>query len=88
MKKIGIIGCGNMGEAILSGIVSNKVASVNDILVSDVDSAKLDRIKNAYNVDVTFNNSTVAKASDIIITDLERLLDYLPFCPIIITIQK
>ncbi len=67
MKKIGIIGCGNMGEAILSGIVSNRLVQPKDIIVSDVDSAKLDNIKKAYKADVTFNNSIVAKSSDVII---------------------
>jgi pyrroline-5-carboxylate reductase len=67
MQKIGVIGCGNMGEAILGGIISDKVVSAKDILVSDVDSAKLDSIKNKYKVDVTFNNSIVAKSSSMII---------------------
>lgn len=67
MKKIGIIGCGNMGEAILKGIVSNKVVSHRNIFISDVDSRKLNRIKKVYNVEATFNNSMVTKASDLII---------------------
>ena len=67
MKKIGIIGCGNMGEAILKGIVSGKVVSHRDISVSDMDSAKLDRIKDMYKVKATFNNSMVAGSCDIII---------------------
>ncbi len=65
--KIGIIGCGNMGEAILDGIVSEGRALPRDIVVSDVDSAKLNRVKSVYKVDVTFNSSTVAKQSDVII---------------------
>lgn len=67
MKKIGIIGCGNMGEAILKGIISSKVASPRDLFISDVDSTKLNRMKNIYKVDATFNNSIVAKSCDIII---------------------
>ena len=67
MKKIGIIGCGNMGEAILRGIISNRLVQPKDIMVSDVDSAKLDSIKKAYKANVTFNNSIVVKSSDAII---------------------
>lgn len=79
MAKIGIIGCGNMGEAILSGIVSNRVASRKEIRVSDVDSTKLNRIKKNYGVEATFNNSLVAEASDIIVIavkpqDIEAVL--------------
>ena len=67
MKKIGIIGCGRMGEAILNGIVKQKGVSPKDIFVSDVDSARLNRIKRVYGCDATFNNSKVAKMSDLII---------------------
>lgn len=67
MKKIGIIGCGNMGETILKGIVSNKIALAKDVSISDIDSTKLDRIKSLYKIDATFNNSVIAKESDIII---------------------
>ena len=67
MKKIGMIGCGNMGEAILNALVVKKIAQAKDILVSDLESTKLDKIKNKYGVNVTFNNSNVAKASDIVI---------------------
>jgi len=67
MKTIGIIGCGNMGEAILRGIISTKTVSPKNIFVSDMNSNKLDCIKRTYRVNVTFSNSTVAKSSDVII---------------------
>lgn len=67
MNKMGIIGCGNMGEAILSGILANKIATAKNVYVSDIDSTKLDRIKSAYKVEATFNNSLVARESDIVI---------------------
>jgi len=67
MGKIGIIGCGNMGEAILSGIIANNIASAKEIRVSDKDSAKLDRLKTEYGIEATFNNSNVAKESEAII---------------------
>lgn len=67
MKKIGMIGCGNMGEAILNAIILNKIAHAKDMLVSDVESTRLDSIKKKYGVNVTFNNSNVAKASDTVI---------------------
>jgi pyrroline-5-carboxylate reductase len=65
--KIGIIGCGNMGEVILSGMLASNIASAKEICVSDKDSAKLDQLKNEYGIEATFNNSNVAKESDVII---------------------
>ena len=67
MKTIGIIGCGNMGEAILRGIISTNIVRAKNIFISDINSSQLDCIKNAYKVNVGFNNSIVAKSSDVII---------------------
>lgn len=52
MKKVAIIGCGNMGEVILDAIKSCGVRT-KDILVVDVDREKLERIKKCYKVKVS-----------------------------------
>jgi len=65
--KIGIIGCGNMGEAILKGIVAERITSHRNIRVSDEDSTKLVRIKKSYHVETTFNNILIADKCDVII---------------------
>jgi len=67
MRKIGIIGCGNMGQAVLKGILASGTASKRNILVSDIDSTKLNCIKRMCGIEATFNNSKVAKSSDVII---------------------
>jgi len=67
MKRLSIIGCGNMGEAILKGIVSKGIVSAKNISVSDTDSSKLQRIKKVYGVDVSFTNSAITKSADTII---------------------
>lgn len=35
MKKVGFIGCGNMGEAFLKGIINSLMVEINDIRVYD-----------------------------------------------------
>lgn len=66
-KKIGFIGCGNMGEAILGGIVSSGLLSGNNIWVSELNDAKLKELKEKYGVNTTEIGQEVVKNSDIII---------------------
>ena len=37
--KIGIIGCGNMGRAILGGLIKSGAASSQEVVVSDASEA-------------------------------------------------
>ena len=54
--KISFIGAGNMGSAIIGGIVKACIAESQDITVSDRDMDKLNSIKSQYNVNITDNN--------------------------------
>ena len=49
--KLGFIGAGNMGSAIIGGAVAAGIVSGKDITVSDRDTAKLDILKEKYTVD-------------------------------------
>lgn len=54
--KISFIGSGNMGSAIIGGIVSSKLANPNDVTVADRDENKLNAINSQYGVNITTNN--------------------------------
>jgi pyrroline-5-carboxylate reductase len=43
-KKIGFIGSGNMGSAMIKGIVNSNLVESKDIYVSDIDESKLKTI--------------------------------------------
>ncbi len=66
MFKIGVIGCGNMGEAIVRGIVKSKNIKSTQIIVSDVDPDKLEMVVEKYNVAGTTSNRRVVENSQII----------------------
>ncbi len=77
MFKIGIIGVGNMGEAILKGLLSR--VSPDEIIVSDASQERLDFIINKYGVAGTDNNKRLASLSDIVFLvvkpkDVEKVL--------------
>ena len=66
MFKIGVIGCGNMGEAIVKGIIKSKKVESTQIIVSDIDPDRIETIVEKYNVAGTTSNRRVVENSDII----------------------
>lgn len=65
-KTFGFIGCGNMGKAILKGLIDSGQASKNRIIVSTKRQSTQDSIHDLYGVTVTGNNREVAEKSDIL----------------------
>ena len=77
-KKIGIIGCGNMGEALLSRL-SEVVEKSTSIMVSEFDARRRDYVQSKYKVIVEIDNNEVIKFADVIILavkpkDFEKLI--------------
>lgn len=64
--KIGFIGCGNMGQAILSGMLDSGRVSARDIIVSDKTLESKINIQKKYNVAVAENNIEVVMIADIV----------------------
>ena len=65
--KIGIIGCGHMGGALLKGIIAKGAIGRRNILVSDQDRKKLKFAQLRHKVKVTALNSEVAKSCTVVI---------------------
>ncbi len=66
-RKIGVIGTGNMGEALISGLIYSRSSIPDNIICSDIRKDKLKSIKGAYGVVTTSNNLDVVRASEIVI---------------------
>lgn len=66
MQKIGIIGAGNMGAALIKGIIASGHKG-SFVTVSDSDKIKLDNLKKLYKVNITTDNNDVMAKSDIVI---------------------
>lgn len=66
-KKIGIIGAGNMGEALIRGLIASRAISPSQILIFDVDSKKSSAIADRYKSKKASSNEDLTKRSDIII---------------------
>jgi len=66
-KTIGFIGCGNMAQAMISGIVKSNLVSSEKVIASNPSEKSLNKVKKEYNILVTNDNTEVAKFSDIVI---------------------
>ncbi|QXM05299.1 pyrroline-5-carboxylate reductase [Crassaminicella indica] len=93
-KTIGFIGAGNMGQAIMGGILKSKLVSAVDIIMSDLSEERLELAKEC-GIKVTKDNKEVAKLSDILVLSIKpniyslvikEIKDYIKNDVIIITI--
>ncbi len=66
-RQIGIIGTGNMGEALIGGLIHSRSSQPENIICSDKRPETLKRIRETYGVTVKKSNSEVVRASEIVI---------------------
>lgn len=64
-KTIGFIGCGNMGKAMVEGIMKAKLVYGDQMIVSNAHPEKLQELGNTYDFYIA-DNETVARHADII----------------------
>ena len=65
-KKIGIIGCGNMGGAILYGALESGVLNKENVYVYDINPAMMEKAK-GWGVNLAENDEDVCAKSEIIL---------------------
>ena len=73
-KKIGFIGSGNMGSAMISGIVGSGLAAKEHVIASDKSPEALDKLAAACGIQTTLDNTVVAKEADIIVLSVKPYL--------------
>ena len=66
-KKIGFIGCGNMGSSMVGGLINKKFVDPKDIIVSTRSNESKKRLEDKYGVRGVLNNIVVAKESDVVV---------------------
>src|SRR5919198_2562939 len=76
MKKIGFLGAGNMAGALIKGLLAAKLYRPQDMLVSDVLSAQLRKIKRAYQVDGLNDNRAVVRQAQTIVLAVKPQIIY------------
>ncbi len=65
--RIGFVGGGTMGEAMVKSLLAKGVAKPVDISVSDISPARRDVLKESYGVQITDDNREATKGADVIV---------------------
>jgi pyrroline-5-carboxylate reductase len=65
-QTIGFIGCGNMAQAMIGGILKNALVPTNQMIVSNRSLGKLENFQKDFPIRITTHNREVAKAADIL----------------------
>ena len=66
-KTIGFIGGGNMGEALIKGLLQSGRFDASRIRVSDISQERLHHLRDTYQVSISADNGELAGASDVIV---------------------
>ncbi len=79
-RKIGFIGSGNMGGAMIGGIIRAGLVEKENIYVSDISEKSLEIVKENYGVNTTTDNTVVASTCDVIVLSVKP-----QFYPVVIS---
>ncbi len=66
-KKLGFIGGGNMGGALIKGVLKAGLLDSSDILVSDISEERLKFLSSKFGVRTSTSNADVVNNSDVVI---------------------
>ncbi len=66
-KRIGFIGSGNMGEAMINGLIKSGLCAPEEIWASDLREARLANLKRAYSINTSTDNLDVFSQADIVV---------------------
>ena len=66
-KKIGFIGAGNMGEALIKGLLRAGLSNPNQLFCSDARHERLSQLKADYGVQTLADNAELIKQVDVVV---------------------
>ncbi|GIM28954.1 pyrroline-5-carboxylate reductase [Clostridium polyendosporum] len=66
-KVLGFIGCGNMGSAMVGGIIKSGIISAENIIVSDIVEQSIKGLKDKFGINTALTNKEVVERADIVV---------------------
>ena len=70
-KKIGVVGGGKMGGALIEGMISRGMVGAAALTVADKDERRLGELAKAYGVNVTADNREAVRDADLVILSVK-----------------
>ncbi len=65
-KKIGFVGCGNMGQAMIQGMMNSGTVKENQISATALTDETIDFVAEEYGINITDDNKQLARESDVL----------------------
>ncbi len=70
-KKIGFVGAGNMGQALMKGLLKKGIIASENIIISDLDEKKLQAISFELQVAIAKDNREAVEKADVLILSIK-----------------
>lgn len=70
-NSIGFMGCGNMAQAIIKGLIDNKVVPAPKIFISNRSPGKLIKLREQFSVNVANNNEELVENSQVVVLSMK-----------------
>ncbi|MBZ0310541.1 MAG: NAD(P)-binding domain-containing protein, partial [Anaerolineae bacterium] len=75
-KMIGFIGAGNMGGAMIAGLVNSQMVNPDCIMAADPHQERLKELAENFGIQTTPDNEAAAQAADILVVSVKpQILD-------------
>jgi pyrroline-5-carboxylate reductase len=65
--RLGIVGCGQMGEALLRGLLAAKLVAPKSVAVADPDQERMRAMVQRYGIRAVRDNRSAAKGADVLV---------------------
>ena len=70
-NRLTIVGCGTMGEAILGGLLREKIFGPGDVIAAARRSEPAERLRSTYGIEVSHDNVAACAAAEVILVALK-----------------
>ncbi|MBI2218618.1 MAG: pyrroline-5-carboxylate reductase [Candidatus Rokubacteria bacterium] len=66
-KRVGFVGAGNMGEALIRGLVEARVVPAASVLAHDVRADRLRELEGRFGIRIAKDNETLVREADVVV---------------------
>lgn len=70
-KTIGFIGSGNMGSAMIGGLVGSQTVTPDQIIAADLHRERLDELQQSFGIRTTLDNREAAQSADVVVISVK-----------------
>ncbi|MEM4700240.1 MAG: pyrroline-5-carboxylate reductase [Candidatus Nezhaarchaeales archaeon] len=69
--RLGIIGAGRIGEAMISGLLKAGFIKPSDVIASDINEERLKRLSSAYGIECVKDNAEVVRRCEVVVLSVK-----------------